>query len=202
MNGSEFDVLLISGSRWWLSITIVFSCLYASCLQEQCRLFGSKLLVHWIWNLMDLWLISVIMCLKILFSTLRRIFLLLNIGGKTVFPYKYILWLSEFSLPFDMFSGFAQFLSDESTTLTSESPWCRSGRRRVSERISSICDRENIGSTIFDDITSTSPIQGDSGSRTNLQHFVSDQNDAVYLHQVLHHFPTVTSASFIRFFRL
>ena len=107
--------------------------------------------------------------------------------------------MTEFSLPFDMFSGFAQFLCDESTTLTCESPWCRSRRRRVSERN---FDRENIGSTIFDDITSTSPIQGDSGSRTNLQHFVSDQNDAVYLHQVLHHFPTVTSASFIRFFRL
>jgi hypothetical protein len=110
--------------------------------------------------------------------------------------------MTEFSLPFDMFSGFAQFLCDESTTLTCESPWYRSRRRRVSERKFSNFDRENIGPTIFEDITSTSPIQGDSGSRTNLQHFVSDQNDAVYLHQVLHHFPTVTSASFIRFFRL
>jgi hypothetical protein len=98
-----------------------------------------------------------------------------------------------------MFSGFAQFLSDESTTLTSESPWCRRRRRRVSQRIFSNCNRENIGSTIFNDISSKSPIQaqfqGDSWSGTNLQHFVSDQNDAVYLHQVVHHFPTVTSAS-------
>ena len=193
MNVSEFDLLLISGSRsWWISITIVYSCLYSSCLQEQCRLFGSKLLVHWECNLMDVWLISLIICLKILFSTLRRIFLLLNTGGKTVFPHQYVLWPSEFSLPSEMFSGFAQFLSDESTTLTSESPWCRRRRRRVRH---SNCNRENIGSTIFNDITSKSPIQGDSGSGTNLQHFVSDQNDAVYLHQVLHYFPTVTSAS-------